>query len=79
MDVNNTGSSITRSVPVNLEFALMKDDIGRKNDASLTESEKEHIIMKCKDAKSEAEMKKIVEEMVPDGNLNSVFEDPITD
>ncbi len=79
MDVNNTGSSITRSVPVNLEFGLMKEDIGRKDEAPLTESEKEHIIMKCKDAKSRAEVQKIVDEMVPDGNLNSVFEDPITD
>ncbi len=39
---------------------------------NMTETEREHIIMRCKDARSKEEMQKIVDSMVPEGNLSDV-------
>lgn len=41
---------------------------------SLTETEREHIIMECKDARSDKERQKIIDEKVPDGNPYALFE-----
>ena len=46
--------------------------------AGLTESEKEKIILKCKDATSKEEMRRIVDSLVPDGNASSLYESPET-
>lgn len=40
----------------------------------LTETEREHIIMECKDARSDKERQKIIEEKVPNGNPYALFE-----
>lgn len=67
-----------RDLPLGFGFALARNEVAMQRYAELTETEKEHIIMKCKDAKSKAEMQKIVDSLVPDGNLSSVFEGPKT-
>ncbi|MBQ7776955.1 MAG: hypothetical protein IJ379_13650 [Lachnospiraceae bacterium] len=78
MDINNNNDSIMRDLPLGFGFALARNEVAMQRYAELTETEKEHIIMKCKDAKSKAEMQKIVDSLVPDGNLSSVFEGPKT-
>lgn len=40
----------------------------------LTETEREHIIMECKDARSDKERQKIIDEKVPGGNPYALFE-----
>lgn len=40
----------------------------------LSETEREHIIMECKDARSDKERQKIIEEKVPSGNPYALFE-----
>lgn len=78
MDINNSGDSFFRELPLGFSFALARNEMAMQRYAELTESEKEQIILKCKDARSKAEMQKIVNDLVPDGNLSSVFEGPKT-
>lgn len=40
----------------------------------LTETQREHIIMECRDARSDKERQKIIEEKVPGGNAYALFE-----
>lgn len=69
---------ILREVPMGFGFALIKNEDAMRRYSQLSESEKEEILMKCKDAKSKKEMQKIVDELVPDKNINSLYEDPKT-
>ncbi len=78
MDINNPGDLYLRELPLGFGFALARNEMAMQRYSELTESEKEQIILKCKDARSKAEMQKIVNDLVPDGNLSSVFEGPKT-
>lgn len=78
MDSNNAENAFLRNLPLGFGFALAQNEAAMQRYAQLTESEKEQIILKCKDAKSKAEMQKIVNDLVPDGNLSSVYEGPKT-
>lgn len=78
MDINSAGDSFFRELPLGFGFALARNEAALQRYSELTESEKEQIIMKCKDARSKAEMQKIVNDLVPDGNISSVFEGPKT-
>lgn len=69
---------ILREVPMGFGFALIKNEAAMRRYSELTESEKEEILMKCKDAKSKREMQKIVDALVPDKNINSLYEGPRT-
>lgn len=59
-----------------LEVAVALNEPVLEEHEDLTESEKEKIIMQCKDAKSKKEVDKIVNSKVPDGNVSSLFEGP---
>ncbi len=78
MDYNNNNTSLTRELPLGFGFALARNERAMQRYAQLSESEKEQIINRCRDAKSKAEMQKIVDEMVPQGNVSSLFEGPKT-
>ena len=69
---------ILREVPMGFGFALIKNEAAMRRYSELSESEKEEILMKCKDAKSKKEMQKIVDHLVPDKNINSLYEGPKT-
>ena len=43
-----------------------------RNYASLSETEREHLIMRCKDAKSRDEMQKIVDSLVSDTDVSAI-------
>lgn len=76
MDFNK--DEILREVPMGFGFALLKNEVAMRRYSELSESEKEDILMRCKDAKSKKQMQKIVEELVPDGNIHSLYEGPKT-
>lgn len=78
MDYNNNNTSLTRELPLGFGFALARNERAMQRYAQLSESEKEQIINRCRDAKSKVEMQKIVDEMVPQGNISSLFEGPKT-
>lgn len=54
------------SMPFGYNLALAQNREDGSMKAGLTETEKEHIIMKCKDAQSSSEVKKIVSALEPD-------------
>lgn len=76
MDVNGLGAQghPTAGLPMGFGMALAMNEPAMKSYAGLTETEREHIIMKCKDARSKEEMQKIVDSLVPDGNVSSLYE-----
>lgn len=59
-------------LPLGFGMALAMNENAMQGYARLTEDEKEHIIMKCKDATSKEEMRKIVDSLVPDGDVGKL-------
>lgn len=50
-------------------MALAANETARMRYQGLTESEKEDIILKCKDASTREEAQKILDELLPDGDV----------
>lgn len=61
-------------LPVNFGMRFTVGESEMKDSVSLTEAEKEDIILRCKDARSKEEMQKILDSSVPDGNVNRLYE-----
>lgn len=78
MDTNGTptGGFPLTELPLGFGMALAMNEPAMRGYAELTESEKERIILRCKDAKSKDEMRQIVDSLVPGGNASSLFEGP---
>lgn len=62
-------------LPLGLGMALLMNEQARSDFESLSEAEKEHVILKCKDAKTKAEMDKIVNSFSSPGKLRDLFQD----
>ena len=62
------------SLPLGFGMALAMNEPAMRSYAGMTETEREHIIMRCKDARSKEEMRQIVDSLVPDGNVNHLYE-----
>lgn len=56
---------------VALNDKILEESQGRNG---LTETDREHIIMECRDARSDRERQKIIDEKVPGGNAYALFE-----
>ncbi len=63
------------NLPVGFGMALMMNERARAGYEGLSETEKEHIILKCKDARTKKEMDKIVDSLVPEENTGDLFDD----
>lgn len=63
-------------LPLGLSMALMMNERAREGYEGLTETEKEHIILKCKDAKSKTEMDKIIGSISSEDGLRDLFKGP---
>uniref|UniRef100_UPI0040564562 hypothetical protein n=1 Tax=Acetatifactor sp. TaxID=1872090 RepID=UPI0040564562 len=76
MDTNgmSMGGYPLTGLPLGFGMALAMNEPAMRGYAGLTETEREHIIMKCKDARSKEEMQRIVDSLVPDGNVSSLYE-----
>lgn len=80
MDVNDTSSTASGTLgmtdmPLGFGFALAMNEPAMKTYASLSESEREHLIMRCKDAKSKEEMQRIVDSLVSDTDVRAIAEE----
>lgn len=66
------------NIPLGLGVPLAMNDSVREGGSNLTEAEKEHIILKCKDARTKGEMDKIVDSLAPEEreDINAVFQGP---
>lgn len=72
MDFNNQ----TGNLPLGLSMAVAMNEQAKAGFDSLTEAEKEHLILKCKDAKSKEEMDRIISSLYPAENIGSLFRGP---
>ena len=61
-------------LPTGFAMSLAMNEPAMKKYSGLSETEREHLIMRCKDARSKEEMDKIVASLVPDGNANYLYE-----
>lgn len=64
-----------QDVPAGFGFALAMNEPAMRTYASLSETDKEHLLMKCRDAGSKAEMQRIVDSLVPDTEVGAVLEE----
>lgn len=76
MDTNNMsmGGFPMAGLPMGFAMSLAMNEPAMRGYAGLSETEREHLIMRCKDARSKEEMQKIVDSLVPEGNVNNLFE-----
>ncbi len=80
MDINNAGGLASGTLgmtdmPLGFGFALAANEDAMKSYASLSETEREHLIMRCKDAKSKQEMQKIVDSLVTDADVSAIAQE----
>ncbi|MCM1542704.1 MAG: hypothetical protein NC121_15775 [Blautia sp.] len=80
MDINSAsgvapGTLGMTDIPLGFGFALATNEDAMKSYASLSETEREHLIMRCKDAKSRDEMQKIVDSLVSDADVSAIAQE----
>lgn len=63
-------------LPLGLGMGLMMNQRARDGFEHLSETEKEHIILKCKDAKSKKEMDRIIDSLSPEEGFDELFQGP---
>jgi len=61
-------------LPINFGMRFSTEETAIGDTVSLTEDEKEDIILRCRDARSSEEVQKILDSSVPDGNVYRLFE-----
>ncbi len=82
MDPDSYGIYPFAEVPLGFGMALAMNESALSGYARLTESQKEEVILRCRDAKSKAEMQRIVDSLRMDGALgfdgsvSTLFEGP---
>lgn len=62
------------NLPVGLSMSLMMNERAAAGYERLSETEKEHIILKCKDARSKAEMDKIIDSIPQVDSIRDLYE-----
>lgn len=62
-------------MPLGLGLHLMTNEDAMQGYGSLTESEKERLLMSCRDARSRDEMQKIVDNMAPGTDVRAIMEE----
>ncbi len=58
--------------PTGVGPLIAMDELSRENYEKLSETEKEHLILKCKDAKNADDKERIVKSVVPDMSARAV-------
>lgn len=64
------------NLPLGLSMALMMNERAKAGYEGLSETEKEHLILKCKDARSKEEMDKIIDSIAPAEKIRDLFDGP---
>lgn len=62
--------------PLGLGLDVVENEATLSGCPGMTESEKERLLMRCMDAKSDREMRHIVRDEVPEGRISALFEGP---
>ncbi|CDD46982.1 unknown [Firmicutes bacterium CAG:534] len=66
-------------IPLGLSMALLMNEQAKAGYDALSETQKEHLILKCKDAGSKEEMDRIISSIYPAESVESLFEEPDID
>ena len=69
-----TGVPFTE-LPLGFGMALAQSEPAMKGYAALTETEKEQLILRCKDVKTKEEMQKIVDSLVPGEDVRAIYQE----
>lgn len=64
------------TLPLGLSMALAMNEQAKAGFEGLSETEKEHFILKCKDAKTKEEMDRIVSSISPAEGVTNLFRQP---
>lgn len=72
--IPSDGSGMS-GVPLGFGMALAASERAMQGYAGLTESEKEQLLMRCRDAKTKDEMQKIVDSLVPDTDVRAIMDE----
>lgn len=62
-------------ISVGFGMNLLRNEAAMQGYAGLTEAEKEHLIMKCRDARSKGEMQKIVDDLAPGTDVQAIVDE----
>ncbi len=62
--------------PLGLDLDMMENEAALSSRSDMTESEKEQLLMRCMDARSDKELRRIVENEVPEGRVSALYEGP---
>lgn len=65
-------------MPFGISAAMSDNEAAMNGFANLTETEKEHLILRCKDARSKEEVQKIVNSLAPDAGVAMLAEEAST-
>lgn len=76
MDLNDFGGNgfIYAGIPLGVEPSIIFGENSNRDYDSLTEAEKEQLLMQCKDAKTVKEMQKVVDSSVADTDVRAVVD-----
>lgn len=64
------------NLPLGLSMALAMNEHAKVGFDGLSETEKEHVILKCKDAKTKEEMDRIISSLSPTEKVSDLFRGP---
>jgi len=62
-------------LPLGFGMALAQSEPAMRGYASLTEAEKEEIILRCKDVKTKEQMQAIVDSLAPHTDIQEIYEE----
>ncbi len=79
MDINGMGGYYNglpfTELPLGFGMGLAMNGAALNGYAGLTESEKEKVILRCKDAKTKEQMQDIVDSLAPGSDVQGIFEE----
>lgn len=85
MDLNGLGGigsagsgysgSLFSDLPVGFGMSLLMNDAAMQGYAGLTEAQKEAVILRCKDARTKAQMQEIVDSLAPGTDVQEILEE----
>lgn len=73
--ISGDGLSSSEGIPVSFGINLVRNETAIQGYAGLTEAEKEHLIMSCRDARSRNEMQRIVDDLAPGTDVQAIMDE----
>lgn len=73
--ISGDGLSSSEGIPVSFGINLVRNETAVQGYAGLTEAEKEHLIMSCRDARSRNEMQRIVDDLAPGTDVQAIMDE----